>query len=94
MTADPTVAKLQNLKWYYPQLRGHLHRADNNAPVVGRTVVFVVQAKVVCQAITDATGTATCGGSSNQALVAQNYTASFAGDFDFGASSATGTVIK
>ena len=94
MTADPVVAKLQGLRWYYPSLVAHLNRVDNNAPVVGRTVTFVIQNKVVCTAITNATGTAACGGSSNSAVLAQSYSASFAGDHDFGASSATGTVLR
>jgi hypothetical protein len=48
----------------------------------------------VCQAVTNSSGIASCGGSSNSAILASSYIAKFNGDADFAASQDTGTVTS
>jgi hypothetical protein len=92
LEANPAVARLQGLKWYYPVLSARLTETASGAPLAGRLVHFFVQGRLVCNAITAADGTATCGGSANSVLLAGSYSVRFDGDHDHSASSATGTV--
>ena len=65
-------------------------------PVVGRTITFRIGNQVICSAVTDVQGKGTCGGNliGVQALLNLGYQVSFAGDFDFSASSARGPLIQ
>jgi serine protease len=62
-----------------------LTSAVSGAPVAGRTVSFSVNGKTYCQATTSTSGAASCSTSSK--LSGTTYTATFAGDADYLASS-------
>jgi hypothetical protein len=59
-------------------------------PVVGQTIVFVAGGET-CSAPTDALGTASCG-VDNLTVAPSSYSATFAGNGAFAATSATGSV--
>jgi hypothetical protein len=69
-----------------------LTRADNSAPIPGKTVVFSVQGHNVCQGTTNSSGVASCTVFPALAITVgqATYTATFAGDADYLARSATG----
>jgi hypothetical protein len=94
LDAEPVVAQVEGLRVRYPRLTAVLTRRDTNGPLAGRLVRFVVQGSTVCTAFTDGTGRATCGGSSNTALLATTYEARFGGDADFAPSSGTGRIVR
>jgi hypothetical protein len=67
------------------------------APVSGRTVVFSSDGATLCTAVTDTTGTASCGAVirtnvAYRSLQKSGYTASFGGDAQYAASSAHAAV--
>jgi hypothetical protein len=73
----------------YSNLKGTL--TANGFPVAGKVVKFTVNGRQICQATTNASGVATCGGKGpNQA--ATSYTGAFAGDTGFAGSTGTGTL--
>ena len=63
--------------------------------IPGQTIKFLVNSQVVCTAVTDSTGTATCGNSaaSQSAIAAGGYEARFDGTPYYGASSANGGLV-
>jgi hypothetical protein len=75
-----------------------LTRADNGAPVAGQSIVFSVRRILghtdLCQAVTDATGVASCRIKvlPTTAPFATSYQASYAGSGNFEASRATGEI--
>lgn len=66
-----------------------LTETGNGTPVAGQTITFTVGSKVVCTAVTNSKGTATCKGT----LELSSYTATFAGATGLAPSSATGTLL-
>jgi hypothetical protein len=87
LAAAPAKAGLLSLTF-----SATLTRADNSADgIAGKTIAFALNGKTVCQGTTNSSGVASCkvvsialGGAP------ASYTASFAGDADYLASSATG----
>jgi hypothetical protein len=69
-----------------------LTRADTHAPLQGKSVSFSVSGHVACRATTNLNGVATCQADINLigGLLANSYTASFAGDAGYLASKAIG----
>jgi len=88
IAADAPVGGLFNL-------RARLTQSGNGAPIVGRTVVMSTTTGVACQAMTTADGVATCSGigAAAQVVLDNGYSASFAGDSQFLASSARPTLL-
>ena len=83
IAADPVVAQVGTpTQLTFGQFSAVLRVTGTTDPVAGRTIVFSVKASVVCQAVTNATGRASCGGviPSVNALLNLQYTARFAGD--------------
>jgi hypothetical protein len=79
--------------------RFHAFLTDSatNAPVPGKVVVMRAGATELCSATTGADGQASCAAPLNLILVAilnLRYTATFAGDAQFGASSDEGRLIR
>ena len=74
---------------------GTLTRTSNGAAVAGRRVTFVAAGRVVCSAMTDATGRASCSSllSLPAVLLGLGYTAVFDGDVQYNASSDTGRLV-
>jgi hypothetical protein len=77
------------------QFSATLTRSDNAAPIPGQTAVFTVSTltgkATLCSAVTNTSGVATCHGTvPATALLATSYTASYAGNSTYLASSATG----
>ena len=66
-----------------------LTRPDSGAAVPGKTIVFSVKGRRVCQAATNSSGLASCA-AIGLPLGPASYTASYAGDADYIPSSATG----
>jgi hypothetical protein len=66
-----------------------LTRSDDDAGISGQTIVFSAQGQNICAAITTSSGAASCT-VKGIAVPAGAFTASFAGDSDYLASSATG----
>jgi len=65
---------------------------NSNTPVAGKTITFTLGSgggAPSCSAMTDATGTATCSLTPNQAAGSYTLMASFSGDSSFGPSSAS-----
>jgi hypothetical protein len=95
LTADPIVAQvLPNLSINLGKLTAHL-KTRSGQPISDRLVTFsVADGTVLCQAITDASGTATCGniGKSLNALVNTRYNAYFAGDGEYAPAFAQGKI--
>jgi hypothetical protein len=71
-----------------------LTRADDNSAIADQTITFAVRGKTVCSAPTNAAGTATCSGTIGLIswLLADRYTATFAGSSSYLPSSATGVL--
>jgi hypothetical protein len=98
LVAEPSVVRLdpQNFAVWL-NLRATLTRYDNGAPIAGRTIVFAFPGDdpLVCQAVTNADGVASCGG--HEAVVNSvlqlGYQAKFAGDADYLATSDNGPLI-
>jgi hypothetical protein len=66
---------------------------DTSTPVAGRTIAFSVQGNKVCQGTTNSSGTASCKANGIFLILGSaTYTASFAGDSDYLASSSSGTL--
>jgi hypothetical protein len=65
-------------------------------PVAGVTVTFLAGSTVACTATTNAAGTASCGASNSLLLLvaASGYTASFAGNSTYLASSGKGALLS
>jgi hypothetical protein len=68
-----------------------LTRTSDGAPVAVRTIAFSVAGHTLCQATTNASGVATCSITALTIIIGRaTYTAAFAGDTAYLASSATG----
>jgi hypothetical protein len=92
--AEPAVLKLLPLGLPLGQLRITL--TTSSGPVGGAPVVFRVGGATVCATTTDGSGVATCSASHLlvQLLLANGYTATFAGDANHLPSAAQGVVLK
>jgi hypothetical protein len=83
---------LGSLQQYtYTNLSSTLKTSGSNLPVSGVVISFTVDGKVICSATTNSSGVATCTGKGARKDV-PTYTASFAGNAGFLASTATGTL--
>jgi hypothetical protein len=95
ITADPAVVTVLG-----PANRLYLTftaRMTTSAgqPIAGRTLTFRTGTALVCSAVTNAEGVATCGGIQGAlAAVPNGYTASFAGDAVFSPGSAHGGLVR
>jgi hypothetical protein len=97
LKASPAIARvLSPTKIYFPELTGTLTVMETGEPLAGRVITFKVDNKLVCSATTDAAGVATCGGviKATRAVLNLGYTARFAGDFDYVASSDTASLVE
>jgi hypothetical protein len=84
LTAKPALLSLVVLNLYGP-LSATL--TSPNGPVAGRVIQFSAAGAPLCTATTDANGVATCSGVQFlQAVLADGYTAAFAGDAQYQAS--------
>jgi hypothetical protein len=84
LTAKPALLSLVVLNLYGPP---SATLTSPNGPVAGRVIQFSAAAAPLCTATTDANGVATCSGVQFlQALLAGGYTAAFAGDAQYQAS--------
>ncbi|MCZ4497801.1 MAG: hypothetical protein JWQ74_354 [Marmoricola sp.] len=94
ITAQPALVKLlPPLALPLGQLKVTVNSA--NGPVVGVPVAFTVGTTTVCTASTDAYGVANCNALSQLIpLTLLGYKASFAGNGDYAASTATGVILK
>ncbi len=78
-------------QYTYTNLKSTLTATGSGIPVSGVSISFTVDGKVICSATTNASGVATCTGKGPRKDV-PTYTASFAGNAGFLASTATGTL--
>jgi hypothetical protein len=79
----------------FPNLTGTLK--SGSTPLAGRTLRFTVGTTVLCTGVTNAQGTATCTGgvmTGLNALLGLGYQVSFAGDFDYLASTGKGALVQ
>jgi VCBS repeat-containing protein len=76
-------------------LRATLTGPDTTHPLPGETLVFSVGADVVCTAVTDANGVASCGGvvAVLQSVLALGYRVDYGGDADHAPESARGNIV-
>jgi hypothetical protein len=87
LVAKPALLSLVVLHIYGP-LSATLSRTSPSAPVAGKVIQFSAGGTPVCQATTNASGVATCSGGGLLGLtLAGGYTATFAGDAYYAASS-------
>jgi hypothetical protein len=80
----------------FPNLVGTL-KTSAGAPLAGRSVKFSLGTTVLCTAVTNAQGVATCASSIQSGLgtlLNLGYTLSFAGDADYLASTARGPIVQ
>jgi serine/threonine-protein kinase len=93
LTASAAIVSLSALKLYAFTLSATLSGPDG--PISGQVVNFSAGKTSVCSATTDEVGTATCPGLSSALGIVEalGYTAVYAGNTDYAASSAKGTLI-
>lgn len=95
LTAEPIVARvLPNLYVSIGVLKTRLTTTDGS-PIAGRTVTFRAGGQVLCTAVTNASGVASCSGLGPwlQAILGLGYTAEFAGDGTYAPSVARGPIV-
>jgi hypothetical protein len=96
LVAQPAIAEIgPGLRIIFPNLSATLTDPDDPAGVAGQTVVFTSGTTFVCSAVTDASGTATCGGIVQElhAILGLGYQATFAGDAQYLPASAHGPLV-
>jgi hypothetical protein len=93
LVANPSIVKLSGLKLY---LTLSARLTANSVGLAGRTIAFSASNRLVCTAVTDGNGDASCGGltpGTLQSVLGLGYTASFAGDAPYLPASAKGPLI-
>lgn len=92
LAAEPAVAKVATLE---PTLTLAATLTSNGAPLAGRTVVFSSGPTPVCEAVTGADGRASCGAATEllPVILSTGYSAAFAGDVVYEASSASAGLV-
>ncbi|MDQ1446881.1 MAG: hypothetical protein QOI20_3345 [Acidimicrobiaceae bacterium] len=95
LTATPAIAQVSGVKLYLFGLTATLTTASNS-PLAGRSVSFRAGSTPLCTAKTGPNGVARCNALTKllNVTLAQGYTASFAGDGSYAASSATAGLIE
>jgi hypothetical protein len=90
LPATPELATV-----YVPNLSAKLTEAATFNPVPGRLVTFRAGSSVICSALTDSDGVATCGGLAEflTAVLNLGYTGDFAGDPSYTASAVHGSLL-
>ena len=97
LTAYPAVAQVLPLRVFFPSLSARLTVTAGGAPVPGETISFRVGHALVCTAVTNANGVASCNGSVGGLLsliLNLGYDAAFAGDPGHLPSTAHGPLIR
>jgi hypothetical protein len=94
LPAQPPLADV-----FVPNLNGKLTETGTSNPIPGRVVVMhagSASGSVICSAVTDADGVATCGGIVEDvtAILSLGYTAVFSGDAFYNGSSAFGALVQ
>jgi len=95
LVADPSVAQiLPGAKVFFPKVGATLSGLGG-APLAGRTISFSVGTTFLCSAVTGANGHASCGSVTVglKAVTGITYKASFAGDTNDTAATATGHLL-
>jgi hypothetical protein len=94
LTATPVIIKISGLRLYLFNLSATL--TDSAGPVAGQTIVFTAGSTGLCTATTNANGTATCNATVSvlSIVLALGYTATYAGNSDYGPSTATAGLIS
>jgi IPT/TIG domain-containing protein len=94
VTAEPAVVQVAGLQLNLFGLHATLRDADGN-PIAGKSVAFTAGATAICSAPTNSAGVASCGGTASalQIVLANGYTASFAGNSTYAPSSGHGALI-
>ncbi len=83
LVANPAEARLLPPKIYFPKLSARLTIGNPAIPVAGQTIRFTVGTTVLCSAVTDANGNASCSGSLSgdlKVILHLGYNAIFDGD--------------
>jgi PKD repeat protein len=96
LAASPALLQLQGLRLYLGNLNAKLTRSSTSAPIAGEVVRFFAGSTQVCQATTNSSGVASCGGllpTGVQVTLSLGYKAVFAGDSRYLGSSATGSLL-
>lgn len=100
LTADPALLHATPLVVHLFDLSARLTRADTGAPIPGQTVQMTLPrpgggTAVVCSAVTDANGRATCSGSARAVSVVLNngYQARYAGSAAYDPATARGSLV-
>ncbi len=87
-----TVSNVSGLVGQKKNLTARLRRSDTNAAIAGETVTFKVDGNVVGSDVTNATGHASFSYTLPESLGDHVLTAEFAGDANYAATSANGTL--
>jgi hypothetical protein len=93
LVAQPAVVEITPLR----VLRGfdaRLTRTDTQAPLSGQRIDFYVGTTKRCSSLTDANGTAKCNPAPAQVVTASKYEARYAGNADYGPSTAEAPITK
>lgn len=83
LKATPALAQLKGLQLYLTDLNAML--TAPGGPVAGETVTFKAGARVICTAVTNAQGVASCSGTASvlQIVLGLGYTAQYAGSASY-----------
>ena len=94
LTATPALVQLSGLKLYLFGLNATL-TGSGGEPISGQTITFTAAGTSICSAVTNSAGTASCSGalSALAIILANGYTATFAGTASYRSSSATAPLI-
>jgi hypothetical protein len=94
LTATPAILKISGLTLYLFNLSATL--TDSAGPIAGQTITFTAGSTALCTATTNAGGTASCNATVSllSIVLSLGYTATYAGNSDYGPSTATASLIS